>query len=214
MDENNNWRYCVVGNIVRTRIDKDGIFRYGTSAFTGGTKVYLSRNFFEYPRDEISVIGLNRFKRYQVVEVTPECIENIRCSKTYKPSVLSLMSDWEFLNCWWDNTPEDKRSAEEFVRRWKASQSMVKRLRVYISPAEHFRDSAYYEFLADFENPYLVGKYMAHLRLNEKYREQDLILGEIFAKKIEAGEIITKGDVVAVLSTMGEYLPLEEYEFI
>ena len=54
---------------------------------------------------------------------------------------------------------------------------------------------------------------MAHLRLNEKYLEQDIILGEIFAKKTEADEIITKGDVVAVLSTMGEYLPLEEYEF-
>ena len=209
----NNWRYCVVGNIVRTRIDKDGNFRYGTSAFTGGTKVYLSRNFFEYPRDEISVIGLNRAKRYQVAEVSPECIENIRCAKTYKPSVLSLMADFEFSNCWWENTPEDKRSAEEFVRQWKSSQSRVKRLRVYISPVEHFRDSAYYEFLADFEIPYLAGNYMAHLRQNEKYREQDIILGEIFVQKTDAGEIITKGDVVAVLSTMGEYLPLEEYEF-
>ena len=57
-------------------------------------------------------------------------------------------------------------------------------------------------------------KNLVYLRLNEKYREQDIILGEIFVRKTEAGEIITKGDVVAVLSTMGEYLPLEEYEFI
>ena len=199
MDGNNNWRYCVVGNIVRTRIDKDGIFRYGTSAFTGNTKVYLSRNFFEYPRKEIMVIGLNREKRYQATDVSPDCIENIRCAKTYKPSVLNLMSDWEYSNCWWGNTPEDKRSSEDFARQWKASQSEVKHLRVYISPAEHFRDSAYYEFLADFENPYLAGKYMADLRMIEKYREHAFILREVFAKKTDAGEIITMGDIVAVL---------------
>ena len=36
-----NWRFGVVGNIVSERIDDEGILRYGTEAFTGGTKVYF-----------------------------------------------------------------------------------------------------------------------------------------------------------------------------
>lgn len=213
MDENNNWRYCVAGDIVRTRIDEDRVFRYGTLELFGNAKVYLSRNYFEDPGDEVSIIGQNISNQYQVVKVAADCIENIRCSQTYKPPVLNIMGDSEYSGCWWDNTPEDKQSAEEFVRLWKARQSTVKRLRIYITPAEHFRDSAYYEFIADFENPFLAGRYMTQLRSNRKHREKDIILREIYASKTDAGEIITKGDVVAVLSTMGEYLPLEEYEF-
>ena len=38
----NMWRYAVAGNIKKTRIDENGILRYGTSAFQGNTKVYIS----------------------------------------------------------------------------------------------------------------------------------------------------------------------------
>ena len=213
MDENNNWRYCVAGDIVRTRIDKDRVFRYGTSELFGYTKVYLSRNFFEDPGEEISIIGYTMSNQYQVVKVAPECIENIRCSKTYKPSVLNIMGDSELSGCWWDNTPEEKQSAEEFVRLWKARQSEVRRHRIYVTPEEHFRDSSYYEFYADFENPYLSGQYMTHLRSNRKYRGKAIIIREIYTKKTDTGEIITEGNVISVLSSIGEFFPVEEYEF-
>lgn len=36
------WRYAVAGNIKKTRIDENGVLRYGTSAFKGKAKVYLS----------------------------------------------------------------------------------------------------------------------------------------------------------------------------
>ncbi len=42
MEEKQNWTYCVVGNIKKTHFDEDGVLRYGTAAFSGGAKVYLS----------------------------------------------------------------------------------------------------------------------------------------------------------------------------
>ena len=39
--KSNNWRFGVVGNIVKQHLDNEGIIRYGTKAFTGGTKVYI-----------------------------------------------------------------------------------------------------------------------------------------------------------------------------
>ena len=37
------WRYAVAGNIKKTRIDENGVLRYGTSAFKGNTSD-LKRN--------------------------------------------------------------------------------------------------------------------------------------------------------------------------
>ena len=63
MEDNREWRYCVVGNIVETRIDENGFLRYGTSAFTGGTKVYLCGKYWDEAYKTITVIGLNRFRK-------------------------------------------------------------------------------------------------------------------------------------------------------
>ncbi|MBP3447773.1 MAG: hypothetical protein J6K51_01990 [Clostridia bacterium] len=60
------WKYCVVANIVKTRIDENGILRYGTPAFTGGSKVYLCGKIWNRNRNGISALGLNRGKRYFV----------------------------------------------------------------------------------------------------------------------------------------------------
>ena len=63
------WRYAVAGNIKKTRIDENGVLRYGTSAFKGNTKVYLSGRLWDerLPGDskkEIVVLGLSRGRRY------------------------------------------------------------------------------------------------------------------------------------------------------
>lgn len=122
MDARKNWRYCVVGNIVKTRIDKDGILRYGTSAFTGGTKVYLCRN--GAPEDtEVTVMGLGRGKRYEFVRIPKDCIENVRCSKVYKPMILNYMADPEAWECWWENEPEEKADTKRFVDEWNKHQN-------------------------------------------------------------------------------------------
>ena len=120
MPKQKAWKYCVVGNIVRSRVDENGVLRYGTAAFAGGKKVYLCGKFWDSTWDSISVIGLNRNGRYQVVD-TPCClIENIRCQRTYSPSILKIMNDWEFWHYWWDNTAEDKKATEDFVALWNS----------------------------------------------------------------------------------------------
>ena len=118
MKDNKEWKYCVVGNIVKTHTSKDGILRYGTPAYTGGTKVYLCGKYWDWTSDSISVIGLNRFKEFQFNDVPVKLIENVRCQRVYKPSVLALMNNFEFWDCWWHNTAADRKATKEFVARW------------------------------------------------------------------------------------------------
>ena len=113
------WKYCVVGNIKRTRVGAEGALRYGTPAFRGGTRVYLCGKDLQYIYDTIEVIGLNRHKRFQATAVPRNLIENVRLRKTYKPSVLDIMDDYECGDNWWGNTEEDRLSAMEFVENWK-----------------------------------------------------------------------------------------------
>lgn len=122
------WRYCAVGNIVKTHMDENGVPLYGTSAFPGGTRVYLCGKYWDRTRADISVIGLSRGKRYQVIEVPLCLIENIRFQRTYKPSVLSLMDDWEFSDLWWDNSQEDLSSVKRFISYVKEERTVRTRL--------------------------------------------------------------------------------------
>ena len=118
------WRYAVAGNIKKTRIDENGILRYGTSAFKGNTKVYLcGRLWDERLPDEnkthISVVGLSRGGRYYVDYVPIELIENLRLTRVYQPQVLEIMSNFEFSHCWWGNTQEERDDATAFLKRFK-----------------------------------------------------------------------------------------------
>ena len=112
------WRYGVVGNIIKTHLDDQGILRYGSSAFCGGAKVYLCGKYWTKGQNTIGVIGLNRHKRVVFDDVPPELIENIRCTKVYKPSVQKLMDNWEFRDCWWDNSPTSRKDTKRFVEMW------------------------------------------------------------------------------------------------
>lgn len=109
-----DWKYCVVGNIVMERIDAEGNVRYGTAAFTGGTKVYLCR---PYGDRTVSVIGLNRHKCRYVVENLPlSSIENFRRQQVYQPSILKIMDNFEFYMDWWGSSKTDRADTDEFVR--------------------------------------------------------------------------------------------------
>ena len=119
MSEQKEWKYCVVGNIVRTHVDDAGILRYGTLTYSGGTRVYLEGRFWTPDRDTIPVVGLCRGKRYLVdYKVPVELIENVRCSRVYTPAVLAIMNNWEFKDWWWHDTVEDKKETEVFVSMW------------------------------------------------------------------------------------------------
>ena len=120
----NMWRYAVAGNIKKTRIDENGILRYGTSAFQGNTKVYISGRLWDerVPEDnkkDIAVLGLSRGRRYYVDRVPIDLIENVRLTRVYKQKVLEIMSNFEFADCWWGNTQEERNDASVFVKRWK-----------------------------------------------------------------------------------------------
>lgn len=121
----NDWCYAVVGNIKKTRIDENGVLRYGTAAFRGNTRVYLQgRNWDErFPdsRDikEIEVIGFSRDKRFICTSVPFELIENVRLTRIYSPTVLDMMAYFEFSEYWWWNTSEDRADAVRFLERWR-----------------------------------------------------------------------------------------------
>lgn len=112
------WRYGVAGNITKTHYESQEILRYGSSAFCGGAKVYLCGKYWEKGQATIGVIGLDRCKRIVFYDVPPQLIENVRCTKVYKPSVLKLMNDFEFEDCWWDKSPSARKDAKRFVEMW------------------------------------------------------------------------------------------------
>lgn len=118
------WQYAVAGNIKRTRIDENGVLRYGTAAFKGNTRVYLHGRLWDERlpdenKTEISVLGLSRGGRYYVDSVPIELIENLRIKKVYTPKVLNIMSNHEFREGWWGNSQEDKEDATVFMERLK-----------------------------------------------------------------------------------------------
>ena len=120
MEEKREWKYCVSGNIVKSYVDEDGVLRYGTSAYSGGTKVYLCGKYWSPDDERITVVGLSRGKRFYVDHIPVGLIENVRCQKAFNPAVLEIMDNWEFWDCWWQNTKEDKAATEEFVARWNS----------------------------------------------------------------------------------------------
>lgn len=129
MSEKKDWRFGVVGNIVHTHVGTDGETYYGTKAFTGGTKVYIDgKNWANYERKDIVVIGLNRFKRYAIESIDPILIENVRFQVVHKPEVLMILDHEEAVEgwCWWKRTAQDKREAKEFAEKWNDLIDLVK----------------------------------------------------------------------------------------
>lgn len=123
MSQPADWKYCVVGNITKSHIDENGILRYGTSAFTGGTRVYLCGKYWDPSRKTIGVIGITRGKKHHVIDTDPAYIENVRCSKVYHPAVLDLMNNWKMHTLWWGNSEADRQDTLVFAYNWKTGFS-------------------------------------------------------------------------------------------
>ncbi len=118
-DKENEWCYCVIGNIIPEHFDESDTLRYGTKAFPGGRKVYLSKSFWP-EKGTITVMGLNRYKsKYTTEHISIDLITNIRRSKEYAKRPLEIMGDFEFCNTWWGNTPGEKSRADEFTAALK-----------------------------------------------------------------------------------------------
>ena len=124
------FKYCVVGNIVKERIDEDCSIKHGTIEFSGGTKVYLCGKPEYKNQNMIEVIGLSRMKRYskrqyRVAYMPKMYIDNVRASKVYKTESLEIMNNDEFYDEWWHDSLEDKRETEEFVEQWNNNYKEV-----------------------------------------------------------------------------------------
>ncbi len=123
------WRYAVTGNIKKTRIDENGVLRYGTAAFKGNTKVYLCGRLWDERipdenKTEIAVLGLSRGRKYYVDTVPFELIENLRITRVYTLRVLDIMSDFEFCEGWWGSTQQERDDASAFLRRIKETHGI------------------------------------------------------------------------------------------
>lgn len=130
LEEKANWKFCAVGNIVRTRVDENGKEWHGTAAYRPGAKVYLAGRFWDSECETIDVIGLTRKNKYQVNNVPVGVIENVRASRVYTPQVLSIMEDFEFYDCWWNNDFSHKKEVKAFIKRWKACENERKQKKV------------------------------------------------------------------------------------
>ena len=116
--ENTKWKFCAVGNIVRTRVDENGKEWHGTAAYRPGAKVYLAGRFWDSEHKTIDVIGLTRKNKYQANTVPVEAIENVRASRVYTPKVLDIMGNYEFYDCWWHNDFSHKKEIKAFIEKW------------------------------------------------------------------------------------------------
>ena len=125
MSGKTEWKYCVVGNIVRERVDENGVHRYGTPAFKGGARVYLAGKDYELNREGIITFGLNRYRRYEYVYTKKEHIENVRFARVYKPKIVDSMYEDEGWNGWWDNSDEDGMDAKQFAASWPEIQKLT-----------------------------------------------------------------------------------------
>ena len=98
---------------------------------------------------------------------------------------------------------------------WLAEQAghLKTHYRVFVAKMRGFRDSANYEFIAEFESEKLASNYVHYMRDKKRYSDKDIIVQEVFVKKTPYGEETNKGKVVAVITVLGEGLFVEEYEF-
>ncbi|MBR6595945.1 MAG: hypothetical protein IKK72_05195 [Oscillospiraceae bacterium] len=118
MNKKQNWTYCVVGNIKKTHYEKDETLRYGTAAFTGGTKVYISGRIWDRTRDHINALGITRGRRFEVIWTDVTLIENLRCRKVLNPAIIGFMDHREYCAGWWGKSKREKADAEAFVKWW------------------------------------------------------------------------------------------------
>ena len=120
MGERDNWRFGVVANICEIHVDEHGEIRYGSKAFSPGTKVYLAGKSWSSEHTEIYVIGRNRHGRIVLEMIPVEFIENVRTKKIFKPHVLKIIHYLEIADgwIWWGNTDDDRIDTQEFVAKW------------------------------------------------------------------------------------------------
>ena len=85
---------------------------------------------------------------------------------------------------------------------------MKTHIRIYLADMGKFQNSADYEFIAEFADVDVANNYILYLRKKRRYARKDIIV-----KEYSCAENAAEGKVAAVITVLGENLPVEEYEF-
>ena len=117
LEERQEWRWALVGNIVgEHEFGEEHEVRRGTKQFRPGAKVYCSYPQWGDGYENIVVIGKPRKKNGYIEIIMPsKLIENFRLQKVYKPAVLKRMRDENGYG-FWGNTDEDKEEILEMLK--------------------------------------------------------------------------------------------------
>ena len=75
----NLWRYALAANIKKTRIDDNGVLRYGTAVFKGNTKVYLCGRLRDELRISLSTVSVRGFGRFRLLSAEKTKKERLKC---------------------------------------------------------------------------------------------------------------------------------------
>lgn len=81
--------------------------------------------------------------------------------------------------------------------------------RIFVAEMGGFRDSANYEFVADFANQKAASNYVTYMYGKSRYARKDIIIKKVSVPEVSAADGIVDG----VLSAVGESLPVDEYTF-
>ena len=112
-------------------------------------------------------------------------------------------------------TSEAEQERDDDFGVWMAQEKglLKTHYRIFTAKMGGFRDSANYEFIAEFESQKLTGNYIEFMRGKKRYSDKDIIVQKVYVKKTPFGEETTKGKVVSVITVLGEELHVDEYEF-
>ena len=83
--------------------------------------------------------------------------------------------------------------------------------RIFVCEMGKFCDSGNYEFVAEFADSKVAGQYCMYMRGKKRYEGKDILVKEVTNNQtIHA----SAGVVSMVINVLGEYIPVEEYNFV
>ena len=70
---------------------------------------------------------MNRYRHYVYEFVPKDLIENVRFARTYKPTIMDMMYEYEGHDGWWGDSDEDGLDAKQFAINWPKFQKTKRR---------------------------------------------------------------------------------------
>lgn len=107
-----------------------------------------------------------------------------------------------------------QRDADLGGRNAEQAGPIKTRYRIFVAPMGGFRDSANYEFVAEFGQQKLARNYVSYMGGKKRYSGKAIIVREVTVKRTGEGEQTSFGNIVGLIASTGEELLVEAYEFV